>query len=58
VYRAHPYGELFDLETDPEERQNRWDDPAYAGVKAELMHRFLNAEMVREPMRFPRIAGA
>jgi arylsulfatase A-like enzyme len=58
LYRDHPYGELFDLEADPEERHNRWNDPAFAGIKADLMHRFLNAEMVREPMRFPRIAGA
>jgi arylsulfatase A-like enzyme len=58
LYRDQAYGELFDLEAAPEERHNRWNDPAYAHVKTELMHRFLNAEMVREPMRFPRIAGA
>lgn len=58
LYRDQPYGELFDLHTDPEERHNRFADPEYATIKADLMHRFLNAEMVREPMRFPRIAGA
>ena len=30
MYREHPYGELFDLSADPEERCNRWDDPASA----------------------------
>ncbi|GAB4458875.1 MAG: alkaline phosphatase family protein [Armatimonadaceae bacterium] len=58
LYRDQPYGELFDLHDDPEERHNRFDDPAFAAIKADLMHRFLNAEMQREPMRFPRIAGA
>src|SRR5205823_5705236 len=28
VYRHHDYGELFDLQEDPEEVHNRWDDPA------------------------------
>ena len=58
VYRGQPYGELFDLEDDPNEIRNRWDDPEYAGIKGELMHRFLNAEMAREATRMPRIAGA
>jgi arylsulfatase A-like enzyme len=30
-------GLLYDLEEDPEERQNRYFDPAYAAVKGELM---------------------
>lgn len=58
VYRDQAYGELFDLEEDPEERVNRWDDPDFAAVKAALFQKFLNAELQREPMRFPRIAHA
>jgi uncharacterized sulfatase len=58
VYRDQFYGELFDLEADPGERHNRWDDADYAAIKAEMLQRSLNAEMVREPMRLPRIAGA
>jgi arylsulfatase A-like enzyme len=58
VYRDHTYGELFDLEADPEERQNRWDDPEFATIKAALFQKFVNAELQREPMRFPRIAHA
>ncbi|MCG3180203.1 MAG: Arylsulfatase [Phycisphaerae bacterium] len=58
IYRDEEWGELFDLATDPGERCNRWSDPAYAEIKAALMHRFLNAELQREPMRYPRIAGA
>jgi len=58
VYRGHDYGELWDLEADPGERHNRWDDPAFADVKRELLLRFVQAEMEREPTRLPRIAGA
>ena len=58
VYRDQPYGELFDLADDPGELRNRWNDPAYAELKARLFQRFVNAELRREPTRFPRIAGA
>jgi uncharacterized sulfatase len=58
VYRGHPYGELFDLVEDPHERHNQWDEPSYAAVKCALLHRFINAELAREPTRFQRIAGA
>jgi arylsulfatase A-like enzyme len=58
VYRGSQDGELFDLLDDPQELQNRWSDPEYAGVRAALMLRFVQAEMEREPTRFARIAGA
>lgn len=58
VYRDRPYGELFDLQEDPEERRNKWDDPGCLALRAELLHRFLNAELVREPTRMPRVWGA
>lgn len=58
VYRDHEYGELFDLEADPQELHNRWSDPAYAGIKSDLLHKFLNAELGREPTRHARIAVA
>lgn len=58
VYRDQPWGDLFDLVDDPQERHNRFDDPDYAEVKAALVLRFLNAELRREPMRYERIAGA
>jgi arylsulfatase A-like enzyme len=32
-------GELYDLEADPNETQNRWNDPSYQSVKAEMMER-------------------
>jgi len=58
VYRGEEHGELFDLHDDPEERRNRWADPAFATVKADLMQRWLQAEISREPTRFSRIAHA
>lgn len=58
LYRDRPYGELFDLETDPGEVNNLWDDPGKTSLKLELLHKFENAEMRREPMPLPRIAGA
>ena len=36
-YHGADYGELYDHETDPNEFENLWDDPAYAAKKAELI---------------------
>ena len=36
-YHGHRLGELFDLERDPGEFDNRWDDPVYREVRFELM---------------------
>ena len=58
TYRGAEYGELFDLEADPGETDNLWDHPGAAGLKAELLRRFLSAEMDREPTRMRRISGA
>jgi len=58
VYHDGEDGELFDLENDPGEIRNLWRDPAALELKAELMHRFLQATLRDEPMRMPRIAPA
>ena len=58
VYFNRDYGELFDLETDPGEVRNLWDVPAARGLKHELIRRLLFAEMGKEPLPMPRIAGA
>jgi arylsulfatase A-like enzyme len=58
VYRDAAHGELFDLEEDPEELRNLWDEPSAADMKSRLMLKFVQAEMQREPTRMPRIAGA
>ena len=59
LYRGHPdWGELFDLEADPGERCNRFDDPAYAGTRAALAERLIQADLEREPALMPRVSGA
>jgi arylsulfatase A-like enzyme len=52
------YGELFDLESDPDEICNLWDDPASQPLKHALIERFLHAELGKESIAMPRIAGA
>ena len=58
VYYDRDYGELFDLEADPDELENLWDDPASQELKADLHRKLLFAEMGQEPLWMPRIAGA
>jgi arylsulfatase A-like enzyme len=58
VYYNRPYGELFDLQEDPGELRNLWDDPASAELKAGLVMKLLHAEMGKEPMWMPRVWGA
>jgi arylsulfatase A-like enzyme len=58
VYRKETFGELFDLEKDPHELDNLWDEPSATAIKLELMHKFLQTSLQNEPTRMPRIAGA
>jgi len=58
VYWNCNYGELYDLEEDPGEVVNLWDDPAKAALKQELLLQFVHAEMAKAPPHMPRIAGA
>jgi uncharacterized sulfatase len=58
VYYGRPYGELFDLEADPNEVNNLWDAPEAADLKAELVMKLLQAEMGKEPLWMPRIIHA
>ena len=58
VYYQREYGELFDLQQDPQELRNLWDIHEHQPLKAELTRRLLFAEMGKEPLWMPRIAGA
>lgn len=58
LYKDEPWGELYDLVEDPRETHNLWDDPAHAGVKAELSLRLnhLLADLMDESPRAQRRA--
>jgi arylsulfatase A-like enzyme len=58
VYYNRDYGELFDLQEDPNEINNLWNSPAHTELKADLVLKLLFAEMGKEPLWMPRIAGA
>ena len=58
VYYQQSYGELFDLEADPDELNNLWDSSAHQELKAELMLKFLHAQMGNEALWMPRVWGA
>ncbi len=58
VYRDQDYGELFDLQGDPDERRNLWDQPEGMALRETLFRHWINAELQREPTRYPRIAVA
>ncbi len=58
VYRMAEYGELFDLESDPNEYVNLWDNPEFLAVKQKLLLEFVQAKMETEQIPMPRIAGA
>lgn len=46
VYEGQDWAELYDLQQDPHETRNLWDDAGCAGLRLELMHRLALA-MVR-----------
>jgi arylsulfatase A-like enzyme len=58
VHYNREYGELHDLQEDPDELHNLWDSPAHQEIKQGLMQRFLHAEFGKESLAMPRIAGA
>lgn len=58
VYFGREYGELFDLHNDPKEVHNLWDSPEAKDLKAEMMTKFLHAELGKEVITMPRVAGA
>ncbi|MFK7801426.1 MAG: sulfatase [Anaerolineae bacterium] len=58
VYFKRDEGELFDLEADPNEINNLWDQPEFSSLKSDLILKLLHAEMGKESLWMPRIWGA
>jgi uncharacterized sulfatase len=58
VYHGREFGELFDLEKDPLEHNNLWNNPEYKDLKTELLLKYTWAELAKEPMWMPRIKHA
>ncbi len=58
LYKGEEWGELYDLANDPAETHNRWDDPVFAEVKANLSLRLnhLLAGLMDESPRAQRRA--
>ena len=55
VYCNEEYGEIFDLEKDPQEINNLWNNPDYQELKTQLLMKYIWAELKKEPMWMPRI---
>lgn len=47
VHDGRSYGELFDLQNDPEEHNNLWDSEEHRVLKAEVLFRFALAELAK-----------
>jgi arylsulfatase len=56
VYHGHGLGELYDLDNDPGEFDNLWDDPAHQKLKLDLIHRSFDASLLAMD-RGPRRIG-
>ena len=55
VYHGHAIGELYDLQQDPDEFHNLWDDPDALSLKHELTKRLFDAVMMATDEGQPRV---
>jgi uncharacterized sulfatase len=59
VYFNHDeYGEIFDLQEDPDEVRNLWHEPEYAELKQKLLFKYIWAELGKERTWMPRVSNA
>ena len=56
VHHGEEYGELYDLEKDPDEFENRWADPAYRDLRFDLVKRCFDARVFTMDPLPPRVA--
>lgn len=55
VYHGNGFGELFDLEQDPGEFENLWDDPGSQDLRHALLHKHLDAVMATSDAGIERV---
>ncbi|GAB2572454.1 sulfatase family protein [Gracilibacillus alcaliphilus] len=58
VYYNQSYGEIFDLQEDPNELNNLWDSEAHQDVKQQLLLQYIWAELGKESISMPRVSHA
>ncbi|MEZ5277943.1 MAG: sulfatase-like hydrolase/transferase [Opitutaceae bacterium] len=58
VYRHTEAGELYDLQADPDQYHNLWDDGAFRSLRGNLLLRLARLHMEREPVGPPRVSFA
>jgi uncharacterized sulfatase len=58
IHYNQRFGEFYDLDADPGEYINLWDNPEVQDLKRDLLLDFVHAEMAKAPLPMPRIAGA
>ncbi len=56
AYQGERYGELYDLEADPGEFVNRWEDPAYSEIKCGLLAGLIDLLSESQGRLPPRLA--
>ncbi len=56
LYQGTGLGELYDLEADPDEFDNRFNDPDLVGLRLELMHRHCDALLATSDAGIERVA--
>lgn len=56
VYFNRPWGELFDLVEDPNEKNNLWEEDQT--LRSRMLMEFISAKMALEPMPMPRLGTA
>ncbi len=55
VYHGHAIGELYDLQEDPHEFRNLWDEPSALSLKHELLKELFDAVMLATDEGQPRV---